>query len=55
LASWQNICIKCKAGAFVVKCENGKIFNVHEGGKMCQAGAKGTIFYLFYAKGKILY
>jgi len=40
----NSICIKCKAGAFVVKCENGKNFNVHEGGKMCQAGAKGTIF-----------
>ena len=28
--------------------------NVHEGGKMCQAGATGRISYLFYAKGKII-
>jgi len=37
------------------KGEASKFFNVHEGGKMCQAGAKGTIIYLFYAKGRILY
>jgi len=34
------------------KGEASKFFDVHEGGKMCQAGAKGTFF---YAKGRTLY
>ena len=35
------------------KGEASKFFNVHEGGKMCQAGAKGTFFIYFMPKAEL--
>ena len=45
------ICIKCISGAFRTRSKKGAVgnlFNVPEGGKMCHAGAKGRLYYLFF-------